>query len=127
MSRNLQDDVQFRVLRILQTRPEISQRELADELGVALGKMNYVMNALTEKGLVKIRNFRNAQNKLRYAYILTPAGLSAKAELASGFLRRKIAEYEALRAEIDAIRDELPDDTLIGLGTISKSSSGRVS
>ncbi len=99
-----EDDVQFRVLRLLERRPEISQRELAADVGIALGKVNYVLNALINKGFVKINNFRNAQNKLRYAYILTPAGVSSKAELTAGFLRRKIAEYEALRAEIDALR-----------------------
>ncbi|WP_245941523.1 MarR family EPS-associated transcriptional regulator [Cereibacter changlensis] len=96
----------FRLLRLLEQRPEISQRELAEEVGVALGKVNYVLNALTKKGLVKIRNFRNSEKKLRYAYILTPAGLSAKADLTAGFLNRKIAEYEALRAEIESLQGE---------------------
>lgn len=107
MSRDIKDDVHFRVLRILQQRPEISQRDLAEEVGIALGKVNYVLNALTDKGLVKMRNFRNAENKLRYAYILTPAGLAAKADLTSGFLRRKVAEYEALKAEIESLQGEV--------------------
>lgn len=107
MSRDIKEDVHFRVLRILQRRPEISQRELAEEVGIALGKVNYLLNALTEKGLVKIRNFRNAENRLRYAYILTPAGLAAKAELTSGFLRRKLSGYDALKAEIASVQDEM--------------------
>lgn len=106
MTRPVQEDVHFRVLRILEQRPEISQRELAEEVGIALGKVNYVLSALTGKGLVKMRNFRNSDNKLRYAYILTPAGLSAKLELTSGFLRRKLAEYEALKAEIESLQAE---------------------
>ena len=106
MSRSMQDDMHFRVLRVLERRPEISQRELAEELGIALGKANYVLNALTEKGLLKVNNFRGAQNKLRYAYMLTPAGLAAKAELTSGFLRRKMAEYELLKAEIESLHRE---------------------
>lgn len=106
MSRNIKEDVHFRVLRILQQRPEISQRELAEEVGIALGKMNYVLGALAEKGFVKIQNFRNAESKLRYAYILTPAGVAAKAELTAGFLKRKIAEYEALKAEIESLEEE---------------------
>ena len=106
MTRALQDDVHFRVLRLLERRPEISQRELAEEVGIALGKANFVLAALTDKGLVKIRNFRNSDNKLRYAYILTPAGLSVKAELTAGFLRRKMAEYEGLKAEIEALQRE---------------------
>lgn len=106
MSRDIKEDVHFRVLRILQQRPEISQRELAEEVGIALGKMNYVLGALAEKGFVKIQNFRNAESKLRYAYILTPAGVAAKAELTAGFLKRKIAEYEALKAEIESLEKE---------------------
>lgn len=106
MSRDIKEDVHFRVLRILQQRPEISQRELAEEVGIALGKVNYVLSALAEKGFVKIQNFRNAESKLRYAYILTPAGVAAKAELTAGFLKRKIAEYEALKAEIESLEEE---------------------
>lgn len=107
MSRDLKEDAHFRVLRILQQRPEISQRELAEAVGIALGKVNYILTALTDKGLVKIRNFQNSDNKLRYAYILTPAGLAVKAELTSGFLRRKMAEYEALKAEIEGLQGEI--------------------
>ena len=94
----------FRVLRIPQQRPEIRQRDLADEVGIALDKVNYIFNALIDKGLMKIKNFRNAENKLRYAYLLIPAGLSAKVELTSGFLHRKMAEYGALKAEIDSLQ-----------------------
>ncbi|MGC9418239.1 MAG: MarR family EPS-associated transcriptional regulator [Rhodovulum sp.] len=107
MTKDLQDDIHFRVLRILEQRPDISQRELAREVGVALGKVNFLLNALAEKGLIKVRNFRAASNKRKYAYILTPAGLSTKAELATGFLRRKMVEYDALRAEIESLQDEL--------------------
>lgn len=92
----------------------MSQRELAAEVGIALGKVNYVLNALRKKGFIKIRNFRNSENKLRYAYLLTPAGLSAKAELTAGFLRRKMREYDALRAEVEALQNEVgpaPDVT----------------
>lgn len=110
MNRALQEDVHFRLLRLLEQRPEISQRELAKEVGVALGKVNYVMNALTKKGLVKIRNFRNAENKLRYAYILTPSGIAAKADLTSGFLKRKMAEYEALRTELEILQGAISSD-----------------
>ena len=107
MSRNLREDTRFRVLRLLQERPDLTQREMAQELGVALGSVNFVLNALIEKGLVKARNFRNARNKLRYAYVLTPKGASEKATLAAGFLGRKLAEYEALKAEIAALEKEV--------------------
>ena len=106
MTKAVEDDVHFRILRILEQHPEISQRALSEEVGIALGKVNYVLGALTDKGLVKVRNFRNSDNKLRYAYVLTPAGLSRKADLTVGFLRRKMAEYDALKAEIEDLRRE---------------------
>lgn len=107
MKSSLQEDAHYRVLRVLEQRPEISQREMAEDVGIALGKVNYILNALTEKGLVKMRNFRNSENKLRYAYVLTPAGLRAKADLTAGFLRRKLAEYEALKVEIESVQGEM--------------------
>lgn len=99
-----QDETLFRVLRTLEARPETSQRELADSLGVSLGKANYCLKALVDKGLVKVRNFRNSKNKLAYAYVLTPSGVAAKAALSGRFLKRKMAEYEALRQEIEELR-----------------------
>ena len=106
MRKALEDDIQFRILRILEQRPEISQRELAAEVGIALGKVNFLLNALMAKGLVKFRNFHNAQNKLAYAYVLTPVGLRAKADLTAGFLSRKMVEYEMLKAEIEDLKKE---------------------
>ncbi|TYB85614.1 MarR family EPS-associated transcriptional regulator [Oceaniovalibus sp. ACAM 378] len=101
------EDAHYRVLRLLQDKPDLSQREIAGELGVALGSVNYILRALIDKGLVKTRNFRNSGNKLRYAYILTPEGISRKSALAADFLRRKLREYEALRAEIAAVKNDL--------------------
>jgi len=98
------EDLDFRVLRLLQDKPDTSQRELADQLGISHGKMNYCLNALIDKGLVKLGNFQNSQHKLKYAYLLTPAGFSEKAKLTSRFLKRKVAEYEQLKAEIDALK-----------------------
>jgi EPS-associated MarR family transcriptional regulator len=80
---------------------------MSEELGVSLGAVNYCLKALVEKGQVKIRNFRAANNKLRYAYVLTPRGLAEKTRLTGRFLKRKIAEYEALKAEIEAIQKSL--------------------
>lgn len=104
------EDLHFRVLKLLQDKPDISQRDLAAQLGISHGKMNYCLNALMEKGLVKLQNFSNSQHRWRYAYVLTPTGLAAKAALTGRFLKRKIAEYEALRAEIEALKSDLPDD-----------------
>ena len=107
MTSQIDDDVRFRLLRLLEDRPDLSQRQIAQELGVSLGRINYVLRALVEKGQLKVRNFRASDNKLRYAYVLTPRGLDYKARLTAGFLRRKVAEYEALKAEIAALKSEL--------------------
>ena len=105
----LHEDVRFRVLRCLQENPEMSQRALARALGISVGSAHYCLNALIGKGLVKIGNFSRAEDKRRYAYVLTARGLSEKASLAGRFLARKRAEYEALRAEIEALQAELPE------------------
>ena len=106
----IQEDTHFRIMRILQDNPDLTQRELAAQLGISHGKMNYCLNALMEKGLVKLHNFSNSQHRWRYAYVLTPTGLAEKAALTGRFLKRKIAEYEALRAEIEALKSDLPDN-----------------
>lgn len=102
------EDLHFRVLKLLHDKPDISQRDLADQLGVSHGKMNYCLNALIDKGLVKLENFQSSQHKFKYAYLLTPAGIAEKAALTGRFLKRKMAEYEALKAEIEALQADLP-------------------
>lgn len=94
------------VLRLLEDSPSRTQREMAQELGMSLGKANYLLQALLAKGFVKVQNFRNSSNKRAYAYLLTPAGVAAKAELTRHFLARKTAEYDALRLEIERLRVE---------------------
>ena len=101
-----QDDVRFRILRLLQDNPQLTQRELAEKLGVSLGKANFCVKALLEKGLVKLHNFEGSRNKLAYSYLLTPTGLAEKAALTACFLERKMREYEQLKAEIDALQRE---------------------
>jgi EPS-associated MarR family transcriptional regulator len=103
----LQEDTHFRVLRLLQENPEMSQRELAETVGVSVGGIHYVLNALIDKGLVKLGNFTAAEDKRRYAYVLTPKGLAQKAVLTRAFLVRKMAEYEALKEEIEALQVEI--------------------
>jgi EPS-associated MarR family transcriptional regulator len=97
----------FQVIKVLEKAPEQSQRALSEQCGVSLGSVHYCLNALIEKGYVKAKNFRNAQNKLAYAYVLTPSGLNLKKELTVAFLKRKQAEYEALQKEITALKKEL--------------------
>lgn len=106
LSESPQDETLFQVLRTLNANPQISQRELADAMGMSLGKANYCLKALVDKGLIRVRNFRNSQNKLAYAYLLTPKGVAAKAGLTSRFLKRKMSEYEALKWEIAELKKE---------------------
>ena len=95
------------VLRLLEQRPELSQRELSEALGLSLGKAHYVLHSLLDKGLVKAGNFRRSDNKLAYAYVLTPRGLREKLRLTRAFLTRKEAEFEQLRRTIVLLRNEL--------------------
>ena len=98
---------QLDAMRLLEANPEITQRELAEALGVSLGAANYCLKALVEKGWVKFENFQNNPNKLGYLYLLTPMGVTARATLTTRFLRRKLIEYEALKAEIDRLEREV--------------------
>ena len=107
MVRSVSDDVRFRILRVLEGKPDLSQRQIAIELGVSVGAVNYCLRALAEKGQIKVRNFRSSDNKLRYAYLLTPRGVTEKTRLTGSFLKRKMAEYEALKAEIEALNGTL--------------------
>lgn len=106
----LQEDTHFRVLRLLQENPEMSQRELAAAVGVSVGGIHYVLNALIDKGLVKLGNFTAAEDKRRYAYVLTPKGLKEKSAITARFLKRKLEEYQALKEEIETLKCELGGD-----------------
>lgn len=110
----LREDVQVRILRLLQDNPEMSQRELAKAVGVSTGGIHYVLSALLDKGLIKLGNFTAAEDRRRYAYILTAKGITEKARLTRAFLARKMEEYEALRAEIAAVRAEVAADEANG-------------
>lgn len=112
-----QEDLRFRVLRLLQENPEMSQRDIAAAVGISVGGVHYCLNALVEKGMVKLGNFSAANDKRRYAYILTPKGLTEKAALTSRFLKRKMEEYEALKKEIETLQTE------VNLGTDMASGS----
>lgn len=103
----LQEDTYFRVMRILQDNPDLTQRELAEKLGISVGGLNYCLKALMAKGLVKMKNFADSKNKFGYVYVLTPTGMAEKAAITQRFLCRKLDEYEALRAEIDALKSEV--------------------
>lgn len=99
-------EAHFRVLRLLEVNPHINQRDLAAAAGVSLGKTNYCLKALLEKGLIKVQNFQSSKRKLAYAYLLTPAGIAEKTALTRRFLKRKMEEYEVLKAEIELLKQE---------------------
>jgi len=103
----LQEDTYFRVLRMLQDNPDLTQRDIAERLGVSTSGMNYCLNALIDKGWVKAQNFSQSKNKFGYIYVLTPQGIVEKVTLTGRFLKRKQAEYEALKAEIEGLTQEL--------------------
>lgn len=103
----LSDEYRYKILRLLEADPQMSQRDLARALGVSLGKVNYCLQALVQTGLIKASNFKNNRNKQAYMYFLTPRGISEKARATAKFLERKVAEYEALQREIEHLRREV--------------------
>ena len=106
-NRGARDELRLRVLRALEANPKLSQRQLAAELGVSLGGVNYALKALVERGFVKADNFRKSGTKVAYFYVLTPKGIAEKTLLATAFLGRKLEEYEVLRQEIEALKGEV--------------------
>lgn len=103
----LADSHHYQLLKLLEANPHMSQRELAQAMGVSLGKMNYCLKALVAKGFVKLENFRRTEDKRMYAYLLTTNGIEEKTRVTVAFLQRKLAEYEAIRGEIEELRKEV--------------------
>ena len=113
----LSDDVHYRLLKLLEERPDASQRELSEVLGISLGKINYCVKALLDQGWIRATNFKNSKKKLAYAYLLTPSGIDAKTRITARFLKGKIAEYEALKQEIARLQAEVAprEDASVGM------------
>jgi len=109
----LDEATHYGLLKTLEENPGLSQRDLAKKLGVSLGKINFCLNALVAKGSLKIKNFRNSDNKLAYAYLLTPSGVEQKARMTVQFLKNKVQEYERLRAEIEELKREAEQKGLL--------------
>ena len=107
------DDTSYGLLKTLEDNPGLSQRDLAKRLGISLGKVNFCLNALVEKGSLKISNFRNNENKLAYAYLLTPRGIEEKARITVNFLKHKMQEYEMLKREIEELQREAEQKGLL--------------
>ena len=104
---SFQEELRLRVMRVLAENPEASQRQIASELNVSLGGVNYCLKALVDKGLVKLGNFAKSDRKIGYAYFLTPEGMAEKAKITARFLKRKMAEYEQLQVEIEQLKAEM--------------------
>lgn len=104
---SMREETYLKVMRLLQENPDLTQRELAEHLGVSVGSMNYCLKALMEKGWVKMKNFIHSKNKFGYVYVLTPTGIAERADLTSKFLARKVAEYETLKYEIEILKAEV--------------------
>lgn len=102
----LTDEYRYKLLKLVEAKPDISQREIAKALGISLGKANYCLKALIDVGFVKATNFRNSENKLAYAYLLTPSGIEQKAAITVRFLKQKIKEYQMLTQEIEELKRE---------------------
>lgn len=108
----LSDEYRYKVLKLLSDKPTLSQRELAGELGISLGKVNYCLKALIDVGVIKVGNFKNSRNKPAYAYLLTPSGIEEKAKVTARFLNFKLAEYKSLHDEIEQLRQEVVGEQL---------------
>jgi len=113
---NYEQEIRYRLLKLLSRNPKVSQREMAREMGISLGKVNYCLSELARKGLIKVNRFKSARNKIPYAYVLTPKGLEEKAKITINFLRRKISEYEAIERQIRELAREVGPDALERLG-----------
>ena len=105
----MNESLRYQLLTLLEANPDITQRQLAEELGISLGKANYCLRALMDKGWVKVRKFKENPNKKAYAYLLTPKGIEEKARVGIRFLKRKIQEYDALVREIEELRQEVAE------------------
>ena len=104
---------QFQILKSLERDSRPTQRQLSNDLGVSLGKVNYCLKSLIEKGFIKVNNFRNSNNKIQYSYLLTPKGIEEKAKLTLGFIRIKTQEYDTLKQEIKDLKREAKNMDLL--------------
>ena len=103
----LQDEITYKLLKIIEDEPRLSQRDIAQKMGISLGKVNYCLKALVDKGLIKIQNFCMNKKKNTYLYLLTPQGIEEKTQVTYRFLQRKIAEFETIKAEINSLKNEV--------------------
>lgn len=112
----MQDEISYKLLKIIEEEPNLSQREIAARMGVSLGKANYCLKSLIDKGYIKARNFYNSNNKVGYIYKLTPTGVEEKVSVTYRFLKRKMQEYEQIKAEIESLQAETDEFKKPGTG-----------
>ena len=103
----MQPEINYKLLKLLEDRPNLTQREMAREMGISLGKFNYCLKELVKKGLVKVDRFTSSDNKAAYMYLLTPRGIDEKAQVTRRFLKRKMAEFEEIRIQIEELKNEI--------------------
>ncbi len=103
----MQPEINYKLLKLLEDRPNLTQREMAREMGISLGKFNYCLKELVKKGLVKVDRFTSSDNKAAYMYLLTPRGIDEKAQVTRRFLKRKMAEFEEIRIQIEELKSEI--------------------
>ena len=115
MNEIFEQEIRYRILKILTAEPHISQREMSRRMGISLGKTNFVLAELAEKGIIKMKRLKNAHQKIPYVYHLTPRGLEQKAKITARFLKRKLAEYEEIKQQIKEIATEAEKDGSIDL------------
>ena len=108
---SMREEAYLKVMRLLQENPDLTQRELAERLGVSVGSVNYCLRALIGRGLVKVGNFKKSKNKFKYIYLLTPQGIVERMDMTSRFLKRKLDDFDALKMEIEALKAEVSEGT----------------
>ena len=110
-------ETRYRLLKLVESNPNLTQRQMAEEMGLSLGKFNYCLKELVKKGIVKIERFKSSDNKAAYMYILTPHGIEQKAKITTRFLRRKLREYDEIKQEIESLKQEVQRTSNLGLQT----------
>jgi len=119
MNHLYEQEIRYKLLKLLTAESNLSQREMAKRMGISLGKTNYVLTELANKGIIKIKRFKSAVNKIPYTYILTPEGIEEKAKITLSFLKRKLVEYEEIRRQIEEITNEAENDEIINLSNFA--------
>ena len=117
MNHTYEQEIHYRLLKVLSQDPQLGQRDMAKRMGISLGKVNYCISELAAKGWIKITRFRSAKNKIPYTYLLTPKGLEEKGELTLRFLKRKLSEYEEIKKQIRELHYEVEEDGLDNSGS----------